>query len=202
VVNASLPIVGTRRTTVTSLMVLLAIITPASSGTRQAAVPAEPAGRHATVWGGVRLADLPGDEARGDVQLADEQYDDTVLLASRVYEGIDLIVREAGEHAAYGFAIRPYARANRIRLSMSGAERLEIDEDGDLLVHRGGRSIRQQRPRAHQDTPGGPVEINVEYRVGPDGDVRFAVGRYDRSRALIIHPMLTFPTRLTATAAD
>lgn len=180
-------------------MVLLAIIAPASSGTRQPAVPTEPA---ATVWAGVRLADLPGDEARGDLPLADEQYDDAVLLASRVYEGIDLIVREAPVHAAYGFAIRPYARANRIRLSMTGAERLEIDEDGDLLVHHGGRSIRQQRPRAHQDTPGGRVEINVEYRVGPDGDVRFAVGQYDRSRALIIHPMLTFPTRLTATAAD
>ena len=64
-------------------------------------------------------------------------------------------------------------------------------ESGDLFVRGGGRLIRQERPRAHQDTPRGRVEVQADYRIGPDGDVRFAVGSYDRSRPLVIEPMLT-----------
>ena len=162
-------------------MVLLAIITPASSSTRGPADDAGVAGPSViphVVFGAE-------EERAPDVPLLDALYGDVVLLASHVYEGIDLIVRRSGA-AAYGFVIRPNAAADRLRLSMAGAERLEIDEHGDLIVHQRGRAIRRHRPRAHQQTPSGPVEVRADYRIGPDGDVRFALGPYDRSRALVI----------------
>jgi hypothetical protein len=191
-VNTRLPIVGMRRTIVTSLMVLLAIITPASSGTRQPATLPDRMSLDAApaLGAGLLLADTDRTPDRVDTRLLQERDSDAVLLASEVFPGVDLVIRRGGD-SAYAFVIRPYARPDAIRLSMAGAERLEFNGDGDLLVQQAGRLIRQERPRAHQETPRGSVEVQADYRIGPDGDVRFAVGPYDRSRPLVIEPRLT-----------
>ena len=188
--NTGLPIVGTRRTIVTSLMVLLAIITPATSGTRPPADVADHLSLEAAPPLQARLvvSDSGGTTDPVDAQLLQERYADAVLVASEVFPGIDLMVRRGSGDPVYAFVVRPYARPDAIRLSMAGAERMEINDEGELLVQRNGRLIRQERPRAHQETPRGYVEVQVDYRIGPEGDVRFALGPYDRSRPLVVQP--------------
>ena len=189
-----LPPIGIRRFTLTTALVLLAVVTPRPYALRPAATG--PSLHPAVVF--ARAAGVAPDA----VATLNEQYGGALLLASEIYEGIDLVLHRADGEPDYDLVVRPNARTDRIRVWVAGAERLEIDDHGDLVVHKRGRRIRQPRPIAYQDTPAGRIDVRADFRIGPDGDVRFAVGKYDRDRPLVISPSLSFPAPLTGTPQE
>ena len=64
-----------------------------------------------------------------------------------VYGGIDLEFYGNQRRLEYDFLVAPGADPSVIRLRFDGAERIEIDPAGDLLVHvAGGHPLRQQAP--------------------------------------------------------
>src|SRR5207237_2449814 len=63
-----------------------------------------------------------------------------------VYEGIDLAYYGNQRQLEYDFVVAPGADPGQIALGFSGAERLEIDAGGELVVHAGGGQVRQHQP--------------------------------------------------------
>jgi hypothetical protein len=62
---------------------------------------------------------------------------------------------------------------------------------GELHVRAQDRTLIQRRPVAYQDIDGRRVPVDVRYRI-LGRDVGFAVGRYDRTRPLVIDPILSY----------
>ena len=81
-----------------------------------------------------------------------------------VYDGIDLDYYGNQQRLEYDFVVAPGADPATIRLRFDGAERVEIDGRGDLLVHvPGGEPLRQHAPISYQQIDGTRREVESRY---------------------------------------
>jgi hypothetical protein len=118
-----------------------------------------------------------------------------------IYPGIDLVYYGAGARLEYDFVVAPGADPAAIALAVRGADRLGLDEAGDLVLARDGRELRIHRPVAYQDTAGGRVPVEARFRL--DGErVGFVLGAWDRARPLVIDPVVTYATYIGGSIAD
>jgi hypothetical protein len=112
-----------------------------------------------------------------------------------VYPGIGLIYYGNQRQLEYDFQVSPGADPSRIRLRFSGADRLTLDERGDLVVQAQWQILLQHKPVVYQDVAGQRHAVAATFSLERN-QVGFALGGYDRSQALIIDPVLTYSTYL------
>lgn len=113
------------------------------------------------------------------------------------YEDTDLVFYGRQGELEYDVVLGPGASANNVILQFSGASEISINKAGDLRLQLpGGHEILQKRPRIYQRDGESSHEIKGRYRLLEGNRVRFEVGRYDRGKALIIDPILSYSTYL------
>ena len=109
-----------------------------------------------------------------------------------VYPGIDLVYYGNQRQLEYDFIVAPGADPKRIVLAFRGADRLDIDALGDLVLHTSGGVVRLQKPYIYQEKSGRRQEIAGRYALHGANRVGFEVAAYDRSRPLVIDPVFLF----------
>ena len=109
-----------------------------------------------------------------------------------VYPGIDLVFYGGPANLEYDFDLAPGADPSRIRLAFVGARQVRLDADGGLTVETSGAQLRNLPPRITQNGArvGGHWTLRGKNRAG------FVTDRFDRSKPLIIDPVLTYATYL------
>ncbi len=123
-----------------------------------------------------------------------------------VYRGIDLVYHgdhQSGGRLEYDFVVAPGADPDQILMDFSSSNTNSgiINQDaGDLLLQIGNSQLRNVRPRVYQIVNGVEREIPGRYMVSGRRRVRFALGSYDHSRALVIDPVIMYATTLGNTA--
>ncbi|HVZ23325.1 MAG TPA: SBBP repeat-containing protein [Vicinamibacterales bacterium] len=124
----------------------------------------------------------------------------------QVYPGVDLIYYGNQQQLEYDFVVAPATDPSVVRMAFDGAEDLVIDGDGDLLATMTpGDVIRLRRPVAYQVGSGRNANrAIVEARYVLDGKRRvgFEVGAFDRTRPLVIDPVLQYATYLGGNKGD
>src|SRR5271165_2836518 len=119
------------------------------------------------------------------------------LRVNGLYQGVDLVYYGNAGELEYDLTVAPGADPGRIRLRLTG-ENPTFDGDGNLIA-----DLIQKRPVAYQvDSNGARVAVESSYRRNRDGSYSFKLGAYDRGRALVIDPVLTFSTYLAGTGTD
>jgi hypothetical protein len=113
-----------------------------------------------------------------------------------VYPDIDMIYYGNQQQLEYDFVIAPGADPNTIRLSFDGVEQMEVDKQGDLILHTAGGEARQRKPMTYQEENGQRREIASRYVLMGEREVGFEVAAYDRARPLVIDPVLAYSTFL------
>lgn len=108
-----------------------------------------------------------------------------------IYPGIDVRYYGAAGSVEYDFEVAAGADPGRIRLDIAGARRVSLDEGGDLLIETTAGTLRQRRPVAYQETGGARRDVAVRY-VLSGNRVSLRLGEWDRRRALVIDPALTW----------
>jgi hypothetical protein len=121
---------------------------------------------------------------------------------TNVYPRIDLIYYGKQGQLEYDFVVGPGADPKRILLGFQGADRLEVDASGDLVMHTAAGTIRQQKPIIYQEVNGGRREIPGGYVLKGARRVGFQVAAYDASRPLVIDPVLFYSTYLGGSGND
>jgi hypothetical protein len=107
-----------------------------------------------------------------------------------VYPGIDWVIRGNPQKLEYDLVVAPQADPRQIRLGFNGADRLRVDDHGDLLISVGHQVLRQPKPVIYQAT-GREQRRNIEGRYILHGqEVTFELGAYDRTRELVIDPVM------------
>jgi hypothetical protein len=120
-----------------------------------------------------------------------------------VYPGIDMVYHGDGKKLEYDFIVAPGASPNRIAMEFSGARSISIDAAGDLILATGEVKLRQPKPFVYQtDAAGRRVSVEASYRKIGGNQVAFQLGDYDRSRELVIDPVLTLSSFLGGSAND
>src|SRR5438105_5896343 len=113
-----------------------------------------------------------------------------------VYPGIDLLYYGNQRQLEYDFVLAPGADPKKIVLGFKGARRLEIDAQGELVLHTAGGALRHRKPAIYQEIDGVRSEIEGGYVLKGAKRVGFQVAGYDTGRPLIIDPMLAYSTYL------
>jgi hypothetical protein len=113
-----------------------------------------------------------------------------------VYPGIDLIYYGNQRQLEYDFVVAPGADPNTIRLGFDGADQIEIDAQGDLVLRTPQGEVRQRKPVAYQEVDGSRREITSRYALKDKQEVGFELGEYDRTRPLVIDPVIAYSTYL------
>jgi hypothetical protein len=106
-----------------------------------------------------------------------------------LYPGIDLVYRADGGQLKSEFRVAPGADAARIRTRYVSAERLNVEPDGTLNAGSRQLQLRDSELLLYQERDGAQIEVEGSFMVNGD-TVSYAVGGYDRSRPLIIDPVL------------
>ena len=122
---------------------------------------------------------------------------------AQVYPGIDLVFYGTNQRRLeYDFVVAPGADPQAIALNFEGADELEIDEQGDLVVDLGGSEVRLIKPVVYQEEYGARQELQGAYVLRDDNRVGFEVTAYDASRPLVIDPVLVYSTYLGGEFSD
>jgi len=122
-----------------------------------------------------------------------------------VYPGIGLVYYGSPAIAGqleYDFVVSPGASPNAIRLAVEGADKVQLNADGDLVLLARAAEVRFRRPLVYQESGGRRQEVSGAYRVRGQRQVGFELGAYDRSRPLVIDPVLSYSTYLGGTDSD
>ena len=119
-----------------------------------------------------------------------------------VYPGVDLLYYGSDRRLEYDFILSPGVNYSVIELAFDGADKLNVDRNGDLIINVAGLAIRQFRPKVYQWIDGKQQTVDGAYRISHGDRVQFALGRYDRSQPLVIDPVLQYSTYVGGTGHE
>jgi hypothetical protein len=118
-----------------------------------------------------------------------------------VYDGIDAVFYGSDRQLEYDLEVAPHADPTRIALRFDGADAIDLDADGALIVRTGAHTFKQLAPSAYQDGARGRQHVASSYRVESDR-VTIALGPYDPERPLVIDPVIAYATLLGGSSSD
>ncbi len=123
-----------------------------------------------------------------------------------VYPGIDLVYYGNRQRVQYDFVVAPGADPSRIAVRFEGVSNVSVAPNGDLLLATPAGVMRHAKPYAYQTIGGRQRPVLARYAIAAGGIVSFSVGRYDRTKTLVIdpvmYPVLEFSTFLGGAGDD
>jgi len=111
----------------------------------------------------------------------------------QIYHGVDIVYYGNRHDLEYDFKVAPGCDPAQIRLGFEGAESIEIDSNGDLVLGMPGGDVRQRKPIAYQEVNGKRRAVDCRYRIR-NQVVDLDIGAYDVNKLLIIDPLLAYST--------
>src|SRR5271170_1506776 len=119
-----------------------------------------------------------------------------------VYPGIDLVFYGNQGHLEYDFRVAPGANASQAELEFDGASKLKLSGGDLILTGKDAGGLRLQAPQVYQLDGDRHVPVSGHYVLRAANRVGFEIGPYDRSRELIIDPLLDFSTYFGGTGTE
>jgi hypothetical protein len=119
-----------------------------------------------------------------------------------VYPGVDLVYYGNQGQLEHDFVVAPGADPSMVMLAVRGADRLQIEPDGDLAMHTAGCDLRLLKPEIYQMVDGARRKIPGKYLLEGGNKVGFQIASFDRRRQLVIDPVLLYSTYLGGNGRD
>ena len=126
----------------------------------------------------------------------------TKVRYEQVYPGIDLVYYGNPKQLEYDFILAPGANPEAIRMDAQGADKLDLDVHGDLLLRLAGQQIRIQTPAVYQEADGKRQEVAGHFILRGEHQIGFQVGAYDSRRPLTIDPVLIYSSYLGGSGVE
>lgn len=106
-----------------------------------------------------------------------------------VYDGIELKLKAYGNNVEKLFYVKPNTSSANIRAKIEGTKSLKVNNKGELEVDTSLGSITFTRPVSYQEEKGKRKYVEIAYLV-QGNEYSFKVGDYDRTKELVIDPLL------------
>jgi hypothetical protein len=121
-----------------------------------------------------------------------------------VLPGVDVAYYGTGQRRLeYDLIVAPRVDPSSVAIRFEGVLSIDLEPDGSALLHLpDGGELRQAPPTAYQlDASGARVTVPSGYQKRSDDTLGFSLSNYDRSRQLVIDP-LVMSAHLSGTAKD
>ncbi|MCP4216163.1 MAG: hypothetical protein GY765_16055 [bacterium] len=125
------------------------------------------------------------------------------VLYGNLYENIDMKVYGMEKQIEYDWLVKPGGEPADIGFQYRDVESTNLDAAGNLIIETKTGKMMHKRPIAFQDINGKRMAVEASFtKVGPD-TYGFDVGEYDKSRELVIDPLIVaYSTYLGGTRDD
>jgi hypothetical protein len=123
---------------------------------------------------------------------------------SAVYPGIDMVYYGNQSDLEYDFKVAPGADPAAIKVSYEvprSRSPLRVDENGDLIIQTASGDVRQPKPFAYQEVDGAKKRVEARYDLR-GSRVAFSLGPYDKSKSLVIDPVLSYSTYIGGSGSE
>lgn len=121
------------------------------------------------------------------------------ILYPDVYPGINFRVSSIGKNLKYDFIVTPGADPSQIKIQYNGVNSVEKSGDG-LTIQTSVGSLTELKPFSYQVSNQNKETVPSEYRLDNDIISIALPAEYDRSKELVIDPLLIFSTYSGSTA--
>jgi hypothetical protein len=119
-----------------------------------------------------------------------------------VYDGVDMAYYGNQRQLEYDFIVAPGARPSIIELDFDGADGLEINDKGDLVIAVGDAEVVQSAPVIYQLIGAEKRTVTGRYALRAKGRVGFEIDAYDSSKTLVIDPTINYATYIGGDGFD
>lgn len=119
-----------------------------------------------------------------------------------IYPGIDAIFHGNPADLQYDFMVAAGADPSLIRLRYAGADQVNLDAQGNVVIHVGSAEVMTRAPVLYQVVDGVRQQVDGGYVLLGDNQVGFTIGAYDAALPLVIDPTLTYSTYLGGSGSD
>lgn len=109
-----------------------------------------------------------------------------------VYPGVNLVFYGNQRNFEYDIVLRPGASLESVKLRFTGAKRIAVDANGDLVLYTDAGELHQHKPAVYQNVNGARRELEGRYVISGRNTVQFQVDRYDPLQTLVIDPVLSY----------
>ena len=124
------------------------------------------------------------------------------VSVEEVYPGIDFVYYGNGNRLEFDVKVDAGAHPEAVELEFEGADGIEIDREGTLLVRVGEDELRLLRPYAYQERDRIREEIVADFVLSGRYRVRFQVAEYDATQPMVIDPIISYSTYLGGAQND
>ncbi len=124
------------------------------------------------------------------------------VLYKDAYPGIDLVYYGNSNSLEYDFIVFPGADPKVIEMEFDGAQSLELDSEGNLVLKTSNGKVIQHAPKIYQQINDKKTKVTGNFLLLGDNRVGYEVAEYDHNVPLIIDPLLEFSTYLSGSSAD
>ena len=109
-----------------------------------------------------------------------------------IYPGIDLVFYGKSGAVEYDFVVQSSANPESIRFEISGAKSIRLTPDGDLVLSTRAGEACWRKPVLYQESERGRIQIDGTFELLGRRRVHFRMGAFDRQKALVIDPTLSY----------
>jgi len=120
---------------------------------------------------------------------------------ANLYKDIDMHVSSEENAIKYEFILKPGADAAQVQVRYEGADGIEVNKKGNLVIKTSVGDVVELKPFAYQYVSDRRVEVPCTYKL-KDNHVTYKFPRdYDHAQTLVIDPTVVFAT-FTGSTAD
>ncbi|HTC63549.1 MAG TPA: hypothetical protein VK709_11955, partial [Candidatus Saccharimonadales bacterium] len=121
---------------------------------------------------------------------------------AKVYPGVDLLFHGDQRQLEYDFVVAPGADPRRIGFKIRGAKKIEIDANGNLVLHTLDSEFEMRKPLIYQGEGASRSEVRGKFVLSAKNQVRFELGPYNHAEKLVIDPAIDYATFLGGTGIE
>jgi Tol biopolymer transport system component len=88
------------------------------------------------------------------------------------------------------FTVTPGSNPQKIAMHIDGSDKISISDKGELVIHTSAGDITLTKPVAYQQYGETRTGVNISYKILGKNSYGFETGEYDKSKPLIIDPLL------------
>lgn len=129
---------------------------------------------------------------------------------TEVYPDIDAVFYGNQRNMEFDFIVAPGADPKVIELAFESADKIEVDEKGNLVLDIADGKIRLDEPYIYQEIDGNKQPVTGGYVLNPKSEtenpklptVGFRIDVYDATKPLVIDPILVYSTYLGGSGGE
>lgn len=113
------------------------------------------------------------------------------LHYDEIYNGIDLLIKEYGEHLKYEFVVAEGVDYRDIRIKILHADDVKLDRGGNVIISTAVGDLLESNPRVFQERGNKRWQVEAKF-VLSNTTISYSIQKYDTTLPLIIDPELVF----------